>query len=612
MLSPLSPGRPGMPAGLPAGAPSPLSRTLNQFLKAKDAAAAFRLCRERIDEAPEDAEAHRCLGLLYAAEGNTGAALKAARRACALSPDDIRCWSDLGRTYAVLGKVEEAARCFAEAIEIDVRFADGWHNLGMACRKLGRRRAGFTALKNALLIDGTRADSYLELAILLIEAGQLDDAVEALERAAEHDPTLPLARSRLAGQLSQRGQVKRAESLFRQSLGMDSDHIEGWMGLGQTLEDLGEAEGARSAYLNVLQRRPDHATALGQYLAILPEGEPATGNGTDWLGRADEIMNAEQVPGEAKAFVGYGLLKFHDRRENVAAAAEAGRRANAARRRASGALDRDTLAGRVDGILETYTSEFFLDRRHFGLGADQPVFIVGLPRSGTTLTEQILSAHPAFHGAGELPALSRLAVSVLDETEPAWRAAAKLDQSSSRSLAMGYLEALRAGAPRHCLRISDKAPLNFFQLAVVALLFPNARVIHCHREARDNALSIWMQNFGPDQRYATDFGDIAFLRQQHDRLMAHWAEALPLAILDMPYEATVADPEAQARRLIDFLGASWDDRCLLFHQQARTVQTPSRWQVRQPVYSRSVGRWKAYAPYLPDFEAAFGPTGGRM
>jgi hypothetical protein len=271
----------------------------------------------------------------------------------------------------------------------------------------------------------------------------------------------------------------------------------------------------------------------------------------------------------------------------------------------AGPLDRKSLKARVDATIATYTHDFFAARRRFGVGSDQPVFIVGLPRSGTTLTEQILSAHPLLHGAGELPALARLASSTLEVGDAAWQAASRLDLNRSRMLANRYLSRLRDGAPRRRLRISDKSPLNLFQLGFAALLFPNARIIHCRRAARDNALSIWIENFKQDQAYATDFVDLAYFTTQCERLMAHWREVLPRPILTFQYEATVTDLEGQARRLMDFLGAPWDASCLDFHAANRAVQTPSRWQVRQPIYSRSVERWRRYAQFLPELDRAF-------
>ncbi len=155
------------------------------------------------------------------------------------------------------------------------------------------------------------------------------------------------------------------------------------------------------------------------------------------------------------------------------------------------------------------------------------------------------------------------------------------------------------------MRLSDKSPLNLFHLAFAAVLFPNARVIHCRRDARDNALSIWMENFNPEQRYATDFDDLGFFTAEYARLMAHWRRALPLAQLEVCYEDTVADVEAQARRIVELLGVPWNERCLDFHGSGRAVQTPSRWQVRQPIYNRSVERWRHYAKLLPELDRTF-------
>lgn len=609
-------------------ADKPLTAAVNAALDANDVTLAFKLCNEQIEKIPDDAQAHRHLGLLHAAataSGATakGAAINAGKRACELTPDDPQAWSDLGRIYAMLGEMEDAAQCFNESITIDVKFADGWHNLGTACKQMGKREAAFTAFKNVLLIDDTRADTYLNLGTLLIQASQFEDALECFERAVKQDPTLVSARSRLASQMSERGKVRRAESLFRQSLSMNPDHIEGWMGLGRTLEDMGEAEGALAAYLNVLKRRPDHSMALGQYLSLLPsKSEPEAlpivesknkdiGN---WLDYAELTLRDNEVKDEAKALIGYGLIKYHNKRKAYQASAEAGLLANGARQRVAGALDRGAVTARVDSMIETYDTNFFMEHRRLGLGNDQPVFIVGLPRSGTTLTEQILSAHPDLHGAGELPDLGRLAAKTLSdlgtEDSAMWQAAsllanAKDAELQSRALADKYLKALRGPALKNRLRVSDKSPLNFFQLSFAALMFRNARVIHCTRGARDNALSIWMENFNPDQKWSTNFDDLAFYRSQYLRLMAHWEKVLPLKMMEMNYEETVADLEGQAKRLISFLGAEWDARCLDFHQNKRAVQTPSRWQVRQPIYTRSVERWKGYEAYLPTLDTAF-------
>lgn len=319
----------------------------------------------------------------------------------------------------------------------------------------------------------------------------------------------------------------------------DADDLDAWIGLGHAMEDLGHVEGA-ACYLHVLRRQPGHGLALGQYLSLVKDdAEAAT-----WVAHAEAALARHETPDEAKALIGYGLAKYCDRRKNYEQAANAGRVANAARRRKAGPLNHAALQTRVDGITSAYTEDFFIERRQFGIGTDQPVFIVGLPRSGTTLIEQILSSHPAMHGAGELPDLARLASqSGADRQAAPWQAAANLEEMASRGLAQDYLCALRRNVPPDCPRISDKQPLNFFHLAFAALLFPNARVVHCRRDTRGNALSIWMENFNADQHYATDFEDLAFFIAQKRRLMAHWHDALPLQILDVQYEDVVEDLE---------------------------------------------------------------------
>jgi len=577
--------------------------SIQALLDQNNGAAALDLCRDWVAAEPRQAAAHRHLAQLLASSGDFVAAHRSARRACELAPDDPYVWSDYGRVYAFEGHLKDAVQCFAEAVRADPKHADGWHNLGTALKGLEDRDGAFRALKQALLLDPTRAETYLNLGNLLIEAGQLEDAVECFERAAKHDPTLARARSRLAQQLSQSGKVQRAESLFRQSVGLDPQDVQAWFGLGRTLEDLGDAENALACYEQVLDRRPDHALTLGQYLALVKDDAPTA------VSSASAVLADANVRDEPKALIGYGLAKYFDRRQDWRAAAEAGQAANAARRRSAGALDRAALTERVDRIMATYAGEFFDARRRYGVGTDQPVFIVGLPRSGTTLTEQILSAHPLLHGAGELPDLARIASRCVSENEEPWLAATRVGEMQSRERAYAYLRALRDGAPKRRMRISDKSPLNFFQLALAAVLFPGARVIHCHRDSRDNALSIWMENFNPDQRYATDFDDLAYFTSEYRRLMAHWREHLPLRMLEVCYEDTVADLEGQARRIVEFLGAPWDARCLDFHRQSRAVQTPSRWQVRQPIYTRSVGRWQRYARHLPQLATAFAEAG---
>jgi hypothetical protein len=242
------------------------------------------------------------------------------------------------------------------------------------------------------------------------------------------------------------------------------------------------------------------------------------------------------------------------------------------------------------------------------------VFIVGMPRSGTSLVEQILASHPNVFGAGELRDLQRLAEELparvgAKEAYPA--CLVRLDGSAACALADEYLERIgrRSGA---ALRVTDKMPLNFLHLGLIAALFPRARIVHCIRDPLDVCVSCYCQDFQGGPNFLWDLTDLGKFHGEYERLMAHWGSVLPLPILEVVYEELVDNLEAVSRRLISFCGLDWDDRCLAYHQNARAVRTASLVQVRQPVYKSSVGRWRHYAPHLrPLLEALGRPLEGQ-
>jgi hypothetical protein len=276
----------------------------------------------------------------------------------------------------------------------------------------------------------------------------------------------------------------------------------------------------------------------------------------------------------------------------------------------------------VDELIENFGPDLFrslgFPSAPGGLDSDVPVFIVGLPRSGTTLTEQILASHPQAHGAGEL----RL-VREAFETIPAaaggdgtpWdglrRLAAAPDAEASRivqQIADRHLTGLRDLAA-DARRIVDKMPDNYLYLGWIATLFPRARIIHCRRDPRDVALSCWLTNF-KSIRWACNQDHIAARVEQYQRLMAHWRQTLPVPMLEIDYEETVADVESVARRLVDRVGLDWDPACLAFHQTERPIRTASVTQVRQPIYTRSRGRWKNYDTELASLFSRLAPLAG--
>jgi hypothetical protein len=242
--------------------------------------------------------------------------------------------------------------------------------------------------------------------------------------------------------------------------------------------------------------------------------------------------------------------------------------------------------------------------------SELPVFIVGMPRSGTSLVEQILASHPQVHGAGELGDIMQIASGLGARIHPGARypdclrevSPALLDDIASR-----YLEKL-GGMDASARRVTDKMPHNYLHLALIQMLFPKARVIHTARNPLDTCVSIYFQEFSSEHAYAYDLDHLAAYYHQYERLMQHWEQTIDLPMLKVKYEDLVEDQEAWSRRMIDFLGLEWDDQCLKFFENKRHVATPSYDQVRQPLYARSVERWRRYDRYLGPLKRAFGLT----
>ncbi len=266
-------------------------------------------------------------------------------------------------------------------------------------------------------------------------------------------------------------------------------------------------------------------------------------------------------------------------------------------------FDIGVLRREVDAAIATFKPEFFAARRDWGVPSVQPVFVVGLYRSGTTLTEQILASHPGVFGAGELPDIRAINHSLSERPEDGlgWR---RDDIRAQAAKHLARLATLSQGASR----VVDKHPDNVFFVGLIAALFPRARIICCHRDPRDNVLSCFFQQFSKAMTFATDLGDCALRWRETERIAVHWERVLPEQVLHLQYEALVENLEGEARRLIEFIGLPWDPACLEFFKTERSVNTPSTWQVRQPIYRSSAGRWRNYEAHIGKLTAALAET----
>ena len=330
----------------------------------------------------------------------------------------------------------------------------------------------------------------------------------------------------------------------------------------------------------------------------------------------EELASQKYLSDDSRSQLLFGLAEIYNARGDYAAAAARLERANALQmtaRAGRGRYHDPALYTRfIDRITGTITPDLIARGHGWGDPDPRPVFVVGLPRSGSTLIEQIIATHPQGHGVGELPDVRRVFTSLPEFVgrpfgEPC-DALFALDPASSRAAAHRYLDCLDALARPGALRVVDKMPDNIDLLGLIALLWPRARVIVCHRNLRDVAVSCWQTGFASIE-WANDFEHIARRFADYQRILDFWRRTKPLPWLDVSYESLVSDFDAQARRLIDFLDLQWDPVCLQFHATRRVVRTASQSQVRQPIHSASVGRWRNYERLLEPLFVALDKNG---
>lgn len=470
--------------------------------------------------------------------------------------------------------------------------AKDWFDRGYDLKRAGDLAGALNAFRNSIRCNPRAAAPWIGLAQVLEANGQFEDARECLRQACRASPGHLHARLQLAHTHKNLGYVDDARREYAAVLASDPNSAPAHLGLGQLFEDLGEPQAAAESYRAALKSDPETYDALANLLGL--------GRHVDV---SHEIKVAQaQIRTEdlrKRAALGYGLGRALDRQQSYAAAFDAFTRANDARRTLFGAFDRAAFDLRIESIIDIFSAQFFSDRQRWGDPTERPIFVIGLPRSGTTLTEQIVASHPQCFGAGELDVLADLSTGAPDRlgsASPPWpRCAPDLSQSDVAAIGRDYLAASSQRAPDTALRVVDKQPLNFWHVGLVAIALPNARIIHCTRDIRDCGFSIYAQNFSAQQNWSTDLDDIVYYWRGYRRLMDHWEKVSGLTILDFAYEDTVSDLGGQAQRLLDFVELPWDDRTLQFHENSRAVQTPSRWQVRQPLYQTSMARWRHYA-----------------
>ncbi len=517
----------------------------------------------------------------------TEEALAAVRAALILDPGLVAAHNTLGMILNSLGDREGAIASYRQALILDSSDVDALNNLANILREIGYRRDAVALFARAVKCDPTRADCHSNLGMTLFELRRIDDALSAFRQALTLDPAYAPAHLNLALALRQQRRPAEAEASCQAALAADPGYVDALAFLGELKADRGRFDEARQLFEQAIALDPDYAPAV----ASGATHRKMTSAESDWARHADRLLQ-KPLPLQHEIGLRYALGKYFDDIGDYAAAFAQISRANELGKRLSRPYEAAKLAGHVDKIMSIF-DEKFLGRPWRTDGGSAPIFIVGMPRSGTSLAEQILASHPAVFGAGEV-SFWDAAYREVREAHDAGRDLADLVVRLAAEY-RAQLAELSSGAPR----IVDKLPANFFYLGLIRAAFPDARFIHMQRHPIDTCLSIYFQHFFNIGPYANDLHSLADYYRHYLRIVGYWRERLPEGtILDVPYEQLVGDQLGWTRRMLEFLGLSWDARCLEFDRTDRVVITASKWQVRQKIHSLSAGRHKNYEQFL--------------
>jgi len=587
---------------------------------------------------PNFALAHSNLGIALRSLGQLEPAIKHLRTALELNPTLASNWSNLGQTLLDLGRPEEAVTCCRQAVALQPNLPEAHNKLGEALRAAGRFKGAIASYVEAIRLNPGLAQAHANVGIALRQDGRLHEsppwfrratelepdnlafqgyladaltnldrhpeAIECYRRMIELEPNRAQHHNNLGWLLQREGQDDEARALYQTALRLDADFPEAIINMGGLLEKLGDIDEAKAWFRKAFERNPADTTGLARLARLQPHqlSDPD-------LGLLERRIADPSLTETARVHMLFALSNVLDARRRYAEAAKCMRRANAAALAESQEQARQFKPAEHEQLVREMIAAFqpgiFARFAGAGLNSRRPVFIFGLPRSGTTLIEQILASHSQLHGAGELNQgrLNFEAIpGLLNRTDKPLACLPDLRVEIVRQLA-GRHEARLLEIGRGAPRVADKMTENCLFLGLLAILFPNATFIHCRRALRDVAVSCFITSFRGIP-WTNDPQHMASSFQQYLRIMDHWRSVLPAPIHVVDYEETVEDLESVARRLVAACGLDWEPACLEFHRTVRPIDTASLAQVRQPIYKRSVGRWKNYEHELDDLFSA--------
>lgn len=551
--------------------------------------------REAVARNVGSAKFHSNLAYAFGVTERYEDAVEAYRCSLGIEPRAAQTCCDLGIMLSRLGRDEEAVSAFEKALALKPDLVPAYENLGYACSRLGRHGQAVNCFQHVLAARPGQANAHLNYGVALAESGRHEEAVAQFGKVVATRPNDAHALHNLGTSLSLLDQPAEALAAFERALMIAHGLPEVEYGIGNVLLQFGQLEEARAHFARAVELAPKVA-AFHRALADVKH----FGEGDPQLTTLEALASNEvSMTVKERIELHFALAKAYDDLQTYDLAFDHLRAGNALKR-ASSVYDEKVELAAMIAIAEAFPSQVMQAKRGLGDSSDVPVFIVGMPRSGTSLVEQILASHPLVFGAGERPEFGRVSGSGHG------RDPASISSEDLRGIACRYLERLLPRAPS-AKRITDKLPANFRLIGLIHLALPNARIIHVCRDPIDTCFSIYTKLFLDNIGFAYELGELGRYYRAYEALMAHWRAVLSDGtMLEVQYETLVGDIEGEARRIVSYCGLEWDEHCLKFHESERSVRTASAMQVRQPIYRNSIGRWLRYREHLCPLIEALG------
>jgi tetratricopeptide (TPR) repeat protein len=517
---------------------------------------------------PSHPEALNFLGLLTHQVGNHEIAIELINKAISLKPDYADAYNNLGLTLHDQGKLEEAAVNYQQALSLNSNFVEAHYNLGITLHEQGKQEDAAASYSQALSLKPDLADAHYNLGILQQEQGKLDDAIAS----------------------------------YQQALIVEPHFVEAYHNLGSLFSKLGRMDDAIACYRKALSLKPGCARTYQNLSTIVKYTEV-----DEEIKAMEDLYNTKGKIADAdRIALGFALGKAFEDLGDYDKSIEFILEANRLKRRSyeySMQNEHDLFAR----TKQTFSPDFFAAHQGSGIEDRTPIFILGMPRSGTTLVEQILASHPLVFGAGELTILNSLVNGACRDVGTKRFPDCMLDLDMDAFARMGseYIAKIREYS-LYAEHITDKMPDNFLRVGIIKTILPAAKVIHCVRDPMDTCFSIFKNDFSGkgSNKYAYDMAELGRYYNLYRDLMAHWEKVLPGFMHSLRYEELISDQPNRTKSLLDFCGLPWNKACLDFHKTERRVGTASLAQVRQPIYKDSVSLWKRYEKQLEPLRKA--------